>query len=67
MYVKHFVLNTGRLKYRDVIGGLFIVSYFIFNPLARSENDKYFWTGYDSWNSVHFLLLDKSYLSSPKY
>jgi len=42
MYVKHFVLNTERLKYRDVIGGLFIVSYFIFNLLARSENDKYF-------------------------
>jgi hypothetical protein len=44
-YAKHFVLNTERLKYRVVIGGLFIFPYFIFNLMARSENDKHFWTG----------------------
>ena len=31
IYTKHFVLNTERLKYQVVIGGLFIVFYFIFN------------------------------------
>jgi hypothetical protein len=67
VYAKYFVLNTEQLKYRVVIGGLFIVSYLIFNILTRSEKDKHFWTGYDSWNSVHSWLLDKCYLLSTKY
>lgn len=47
MYAKHFVLNTERLKYRVVIGGIFIVSYFIFN----------FWLGARTTNIFELVMI----------